>query len=174
MKLRLAAIVLVSAILAACETPAERISVAEYCADIGNAEDNICEMKFELDGQSRRLSDTELTVSSARRLAQTAMGRADSAMARAEAVERNLLANKDELSCKTVIFNQSKTGSCDAGYKLTSCHQTRFTHRAGGLSILREINDQQCRFHDRVLEMQLRCCEVGAGELTSTVVDTQG
>jgi hypothetical protein len=47
---------------------------------------------------------------------------------------------------------------CREGFTLTSCQQTRYTYRAGGPSILREINDQQCRFHDRVLEMQVRCC----------------
>jgi hypothetical protein len=40
--------------------------------------------------------------------------------------------------------------------------QTRYTTSAGGLAILRSINDTECRFNTRVLEMQVRCCHVGA------------
>jgi hypothetical protein len=29
------------------------------------------------------------------------------------------------------------------------------------MAILRSINDDQCRFSSRVLEMQVRCCRVG-------------
>ena len=34
------------------------------------------------------------------------------------------------------------------------------------MSILREINDEQCRFNSRVLEMQVRCCAVSGSAPT--------
>ncbi|MEZ5947040.1 MAG: hypothetical protein R3C04_09375 [Hyphomonas sp.] len=64
----------------------------------------------------------------------------------------------DSVVCETRTIQQSNVGTCRPGYTVTSCTQTRFTYRAGGPSILREINDQQCRFQDKVLEMQVRCC----------------
>ena len=33
-----------------------------------------------------------------------------------------------------------------------------------GPSIMREINDEQCRFHDQVLEIQVRCCAIARPE----------
>ena len=56
------------------------------------------------------------------------------------------------------LRQKTDVGSCEPGYTLMSCTQTRYTTARGGLSILREINDEQCRFNTRVLEMQVRCC----------------
>ena len=83
---------------------------------------------------------------------------ADEAKATAEAA----LAKTDEMVCETRTVQKSDTGTCRPGYTLTSCTQTRYTTRAGGLSFLREINDAQCRFNDRVLEMQVRCCNTAS------------
>jgi hypothetical protein len=98
--------------------------------------------------------------------AKGAQTRADQAMHMAEdamtmANSANAAANAlDNLHCETNTINQTDTGSCPANFRLMSCTQTRFTHRAGGPSIMRDINDKTCRFNTRVLEMKVRCCTI--------------
>ena len=66
------------------------------------------------------------------------------------------------LHCETRTIQRQKSGACSPGYKLISCTQTRYTYRAGAPSIMRAIDDNECRFQNQVLEMQLRCCMSGA------------
>jgi len=80
------------------------------------------------------------------------------------------LASIDDLYCETQTIQQTNIGSCPVGLKLMSCTQTRYTFRAGGPSILREINDETCRFHDRVLEMKVRCCTVSTSRPATTAL----
>ena len=162
----LAGAIAATALLAGCQMiPAEQ-TVAEYCANPDKASEAVCKLKLEIDGNSTALADTDMRLSQARAMADSATdaaaraqasadearARADAAMARAEE------AYGREVQCETLTIQNSDTGSCRPGYALTSCTQTRYTYRAGGMSILREINDEQCRFNSRVLEMQVRCC----------------
>jgi hypothetical protein len=149
--------------LAGCMGIPREMTVAEYCANPKKANENVCRLKVEIDGQSTALADTNMRLSEARSVADNALsaaGRAQSTAdgAAATAAEALNRANSNRVVCETRTIQKTNTGSCRPGYTLTSCTQTRFTYRSGGPSILREINDQQCRFNDRVLEMQVRCC----------------
>lgn len=171
MKLKLlAAAALCSVLAAGCQTapdPVEEMTVSEYCAIPGNIEDHVCQVKLELDGQSELLANTSMSLSSARAIADAARTRAEEAHRKAEEArlmaERALL-SRDDLVCKTQVIQKTKIGACETGYTLMSCAQTRFTHNAGGVSIMREINDSECRFQDRVLELQVRCCRLATPE----------
>lgn len=145
----------------ACMNIPREMTVAEYCANPRKANENVCRLKVEIDGQSVALADTNMRLSEAFRLTAEAQATADSAKADAAAAmakAEEALARKDPMVCETRTVQKTNIGTCREGYTLTSCTQTRFTYRAGGPSILREINDTQCRFNDRVLEMQVRCC----------------
>ena len=94
-----------------------------------------------------------------------AQASADAAMSRA-----NQALNMSDLDCMTNTINQSAVGSCPTGYTVMGCSQTRYTHAAGGLSFLREVNNDQCRFNSKVLEMDVRCCrraDAGASQQSS-------
>ncbi len=168
-----------AAALAGCQTLQQRnMSVAEYCADPDRAGERVCQLKIELDGQSTSLASTNMSLSEARKIADeakslagaaysaanNAQSTADQAMSRANAA---LLSEKD-LVCETRTIRQTKVGTCQPGYTLMSCTQTHYTTRSGGPSIMREINDQQCRDHDQVLELQARCCKASATTTTTT------
>lgn len=145
----------------ACMNVPSEMTVAEYCANPKKANENVCRLKVEIDGQSTALADTNMRLADAFKLTADAQATADSAKADAAAAmaRADEAMNKtDPMVCETRTIQKTNVGTCREGYTLTSCTQTRFTYRAGGPSILREINDQQCRFHDRVLEMQVRCC----------------
>ena len=82
----------------------------------------------------------------------------------------NQALNMSDLDCMTNTINQSAVGSCPTGYTVMGCSQTRYTHAAGGLSFLREVNNDQCRFNSKVLEMDVRCCrraDAGASQQSS-------
>jgi hypothetical protein len=162
--------------LAGCMGIPREMTVAEYCANPRKANENVCRLKVEIDGTSTALAATDMRLSEARSIADNALaaaGRAQTtadgaqstagqALARAEAA----MNKREQVVCETVTVQKSNTGTCRPGYALTSCTQTRFTYRSGGPSILREINDQQCRFNDRVLEMQVRCCGTASASPT--------
>ena len=162
-------------LLAACQSP-DNISVAEYCANPDKAWDNVCQLNVEVNGTQTALADTDLRLSQARSIANSALdaasraqetansAQASAASAQATANEARSLAlsSLDDLQCQTLTINKTDTGSCPANFRLMSCSQTRYTHRAGGLSFLREINDEKCRFNSRVLEMKVRCCTVAS------------
>jgi hypothetical protein len=138
--------------VSACMNIPNDMTVAEYCANPKKADENVCRLKVEIDGTSTALASTDMRLADAQATADSAKADAAAAMAKAEE------ALADTMVCETTTVQKSNVGSCREGYTLTSCNQTRYTYRAGGPSILREINDQQCRFNDRVLEMQVRCC----------------
>lgn len=147
--------------VSACMNIPNEMTVAEYCANPNKAAENVCRLKVEIDGQSSALADTDMRLSDAFKLTAEAQATADSAKADAAAAmttAQEALAKGDSMVCETRTVQKTNVGTCREGYTLTSCTQTRYTTRAGGPSILREINDQQCRFNDRVLEMQVRCC----------------
>lgn len=147
--------------LAGCQAFPSNTTVAEYCSDAENAVDPVCQLNVEINGQKTALADTDLRLSEARSVADGAQTTADEAKAMAEeSLRYSEAALSDDLLCETRTVQKSNVGACEPGWKLMSCTQTRFTYAAGGVSIMREINDDMCRFHDRVLEMQLRCCTV--------------
>lgn len=164
---------LVAGLLGACQS-SENILVADYCADPTKEWENVCQLHVEVNGTRAALADTDLKLSEARSIANSAVSAAASAQATADNAlasanraqstaneARSLAASSlDDLKCQTLTINKTDTGSCPVNYRLMSCNQTRFTHRSGGLSFLREINDQTCRFNSRVLEMKVRCCTV--------------
>ncbi len=161
--------------LAGCATglPSD-MTVAEYCANPDRAAESVCRLKVEIDGNATALSETNMSLSEARQMADSAMSAAAEAQASADAAQSRadeafsmansaLLSEKD-LDCKTTTIQKSNIGTCEPGYTVMGCVQTRYTHRAGGLSFLRELNNEQCRFNSRVLEMQVRCCRAAGAD----------
>lgn len=146
------------------------MTVAEYCADSERASEDVCRLKVEIDGNATALAETNMSLREARRMADSAVSAAEAAQASADAAQNRAdeayslathLSEKD-LDCKTTTVQKSDTGTCEPGYTVMGCVQTRYTYRAGGLSFLRELNNEQCRFNSRVLEMQVRCCRAAA------------
>lgn len=172
--------------LVSCAGIPRDTSVAEYCADVRKANENVCRLKVEIDGNATSLASTNLSLREARSIADRALSAANSAQlsansAQASANQANSLAqqamqradsalgNMENLTCETRTIQKTNIGTCEPGYTLMSCNQSRFTYAAGGLSILREIDDKQCRFHDRVLEMKVRCCKTTQSTGVSTI-----
>ncbi len=151
----------------ACQQIPEDMTVAQFCAQPDKSNTDVCKINVEIDGQKRALSDTDMRLSQARQIADSAMSRANSAQSSADAAmaaannAQSSIATQAQFNCETKTIQRAKTGSCGEGYKVQSCVQTRFTYRAGAPSILREISDEGCRFNDQVLEMQIRCCTTG-------------
>ncbi len=155
------------------------MTVAEYCANPDKASESVCRLKVEIDGNTTALAETNMSLGQARSLADNAMQAAASAQSAADRAQTRAdqaysLANsamlqEKDLICKTQTVQKSNVGTCEPGYTVMGCVQTRYTHRAGGLSFLRELNNEQCRFNSRVLEMQVRCCTAAssAGTLSS-------
>ena len=150
------------------------MTVAEYCANPDNSSEEVCRLKVEIDGNATALAETNLSLRDARQMADSAMSAANSAQASADAAQSRAeeayslathLSEKD-LDCKTSTVQQSTVGTCEPGYTVMGCVQTRYTHRAGGLSFLRELNNEQCRFNSQVLEMQVRCCRAAGDGAT--------
>ena len=165
---RLFAAMATAALLAACQGIPTEQTVAEYCAVPDHQDEGVCKLKVEIDGQSVALADTDMRLSQARDVADGAAVAAAEAreMAAAAMARAEEAANRaDQVVCETRTIQNSKIGTCRPGFTLTSCTQTRYTYRAGGMSIMREINDKQCRFHDKVLEMQVRCCAAASSGL---------
>lgn len=148
---------------AACQQIPEDMSVVEYCSNPDNLNKDVCKVNVEIDGQKRALAETNMSLSQARQIADNALAKANAAQATADEAKAaaNAAMTQAAFNCETQTVQRSKTGSCPSGYKVQSCVQTRFTYRAGAPSILREINDDSCRFNDKVLEMQIRCCTTG-------------
>lgn len=162
---------MLAATLAGCATglPSD-MTVAEYCANPDRASEDVCRLKVEIDGNSTALAETNMSLREATNIANSAASAAAAAQASADAAQRRAdqavalaaqLSEKD-LDCKTSTIQKSNIGTCEPGYTVMGCVQTRYTHRAGGLSFLRELNNEQCRFNSRVLEMQVRCCRAAA------------
>jgi hypothetical protein len=167
MKTRLfVAMAAMAAALGACQSIPEDMTLVEYCADAKKANRDVCKVNVEIDGQKQALAQTNMSVSEARLLASDALSRANAAQASADAA---MTKANEPLNCETRTLNRTNTGTCSPGYKVVSCTQTRYTTRAGGLSFLREINDVECRFNDKVLEVQVRCCAAGDVPLVTPV-----
>lgn len=154
----LAAMALVG-LLGACQSIPREQSVGEFCADARHANRDVCKVNVEIDGVKTALSRTDMRLSEAEKLAASAQSTAQEALNR-----------QDQMFCETRSLRNTRVGTCAPGYTLVSCTQSRFYKKAGGLSIMRAIDDQQCRFHDPVLEMQVRCCMAGAARLPTTPV----
>lgn len=159
----LAAALGLAALAPACANRSGELSVAEYCADPGRAQERVCEVHAEMRSNDLSLGER---IGQAFGLAADARDRAD----RAQSTADNALAmtTAAELTCVTRTLRNQQIGTCDPGYALTACTQTRYTTRAGGMSILRELSDERCRFNTQVLEMQVRCCYAGPTPPPST------
>lgn len=159
----LAAAVAMALAAAACQAIPEDMTVVEYCSNPDNVNKDVCKVNVEIDGQKRALSETNMSLSQARSIADNALARANSAQASADAAKAaaDAAMTQAAFNCETKTVQRSKVGNCGTGYKVQSCVQTRFTYNAGAPSILREISDEGCRFNDQVLEMQIRCCTTG-------------
>ena len=154
--------------LGGCMSIPKSMSVAEYCANPKKATENVCRLKVEIDGTSTALAQTNLSLSQARILATKALGAAAAAQSSADRAQstansalslaHSAMLKEENLFCQTRTVQKSAIGTCEPGYTVMGCTQTRYTHRAGGLSFLREVNNHQCRFNSPVLEMQVRCC----------------
>ncbi|MEM7767923.1 MAG: hypothetical protein AAF253_10610 [Pseudomonadota bacterium] len=158
-------------------------SVADYCANPTNAETHVCQLSMDVDGTRTALAETDMSLTQASeiadrslRAAAQAQRTADGAQATAdEALRRaNAALAEDDLFCETRVINNSDVGTCAEGFTVMSCSQTRYTTRAGGLSFLREIDNEQCRFNARVLEMHVRCCAAATSASTTAMLSLPG
>lgn len=139
----------IAALGAACATGhTGNKSLEQYCAIGDNADTDIC--KVNAAGIARD--------NATKALAQQGVDAAGRAQATADAA----LARQDGVFCETRTFNRTSTASCGTGYTLVGCAQSRYTYRAGGPTVMRDMDDQSCRFATRVLEIKARCCMVGA------------
>lgn len=169
MKLRMvAATAAVAMALGACQSIPDDQTLAQYCGDAAHANKDVCKVNVEIDGQKTALASTNMSLSEARKIADRALADANTAQQTAlQAQQTAIDAQKAAaFNCETKTIRRSKTGSCSPGYKLVSCTQTHYTTRAGGPSIMRSIDDSQCVFQTRVLEIQARCCATGAVQPT--------
>jgi hypothetical protein len=139
----------IAALAAACATGhTGNKSLEQYCAIGDNADTDICKVNaagIARDNQTRALAQQGVD-----------------AAGRAQATADAALARQDGVFCETRTFNRTNTASCASGYTLVGCAQSRYTYRAGGPTVMREMDDQSCRFATRVLEIKARCCMVGA------------
>ncbi len=158
---RMFAIAGIALAAAACGGVPKDMTVAEYCANPKKGGEAICKVNVEIDGQKRALADTSMSLTEARQVADNALLAAQRAQA---SIDQNA-SRTDLLNCETRTLSKTNEGSCSPGYKLVSCTQSRYTYRAGGMSIMRSIDDQSCRFHDKILEMKVRCCMAGGSAL---------
>lgn len=167
----IASAIVLAAAATACQQIPNEMTVVEYCSNPDNLNKDVCKVNVEIDGQKRALAETNMSVGQARQIAENALSRANAAQASADAAASSL--QQTALHCETRTVQRQKIGSCSPGYKLISCTQTRYTFRAGAPSIMRAIDDNECRFNGQVLEMQLRCCSAGAVAPPTEAVVTQ-
>jgi hypothetical protein len=135
----------------ACSNLTGDMTIAQWCGeDPGRADTDICKQHQD----TMTLGDR---IASVLGIANRAQSTADQAMAR-------------NVVCVTRTLNRTRTGTCDPGYVLAGCTQTRYTTRAGGMAILRSVNDTECRYNSQVLEVQVRCCAMGPNPPPATMV----
>ncbi len=144
----------------ACTSTLDGRQLAEYCADPRKSGKDLCAVNTEIQSVRSDLAVTDRKAGDALELARQAKTTADEA-------------NAKNVVCATKTISRAQSGSCDPGYTLMGCTQTRYTHAAGGLSVLRAVDDQSCRFNTRVLEMQVRCCQVGVQTQTAAAEQPQ-
>jgi hypothetical protein len=145
------------ALLAAgCASRTGDMTIAEWCAQDPASRSNTDICKQHADTEQVRTSLGQ-RIAEVFGVANRAQATADQAMGR-------------QITCVTRTLNRTRTGTCDPGYTLTGCTQTRYTTRAGGMAIMRSINDTECRFNSQVLEVQVRCCAMGPNPPPATMV----
>ena len=145
MKARTLLFVLFAAVATACATGhTGDKSVAEYCADPKKANTDTCKVQAGVAANATKITAVE--------------AKADAAMTAANAAN----ARQDGVFCETRTVRYAKSGACSQGYTLMGCTQSRYWKRAGGVSIMREIDDKECTYATKVLELKVRCCMVGA------------
>jgi hypothetical protein len=169
MKLKMmVAVSAVAMALGACQSIPKEQTLAQYCGDVKHAEKDVCKVNVEIDGQRTALASTNMSLSEARGIADRALAQANTAQQTAMQAQQTAMdAQKAAVfNCETKTIRKTSTGSCSPGYKLVSCTQTHYTKRAGGPSIMRSIDDAQCTFQTKVLEVQARCCADGAVQPT--------
>lgn len=156
--MRIASIIAVAALAlltGACANRTGDMTILQWCAaDVGRADTDICKQHADTEEVRTTLGQR---ISEVFGVANRAQSTADQAMAR-------------DVRCVTRTLNRTRTGTCDPGYTLTGCTQTRYTARAGGMAIVRSINDTECRFNSQVLEVQVRCCAMGPNLPPATMV----
>jgi hypothetical protein len=159
--MRIASIVAAAALAlfaAGCANRTGDMTIAEWCsADPARVNTDICKQHADTEEVRTSLGQRIAEVFG---VANRAQATADQAMTR-------------EITCVTRTLNRTRTGSCDPGYTLTGCTQTRYTTRAGGMAIMRSVNDTECRFNGQVLEVQVRCCAMGPNPPPATQVRDQ-
>lgn len=157
-----ACMALLALVLAACANRTGDATLAAYCADPGRQEQDLCKVHREIETTRGDVRRNRADIDATRQTADQALSLAQQANLR-----------EDGLTCVTRTLRRTDTGTCEAGYVLTSCAQSRYTSAAGGPTVLRDINDERCRFATRVLEMKVRCRHVGseAPPVTAEVVD---
>jgi hypothetical protein len=139
---------------AGCDRTGDQ-SIADWCAaDANRANTDICKQHADTEDVRTTLGGRIAEVFG---VAHHAQDTADQAMAR-------------NVVCVTRKLRRVQSGACDPGYTLTSCTQTHFGNRAGGMAIMRTINDSECRYNQRVLEVQVRCCAMGPNPPPATMV----
>ena len=132
---------------AACTHTLNGKTLADYCSDSRNTTKDLCAVNTEIQSTRAQLAVTDKTANDALAMATTA--------------------NNKNVVCQTVTLRRTKSASCAAGYTLMGCTQTHYTKRAGGMSIIRAVDDHQCTFAAKVLEVQARCCMVGTPTQTA-------
>lgn len=141
-----------------CANRTGDMTIAQWCAaDTSRANTDICKQHADTEEVRTSLGQRIAEVFG---IATRAQATADQAMSR-------------DITCVTRTMNRTRTGTCDPGYTLTGCTQTRYTSRAGGMAILRSINDAECRYNGQVLEVQVRCCAMGPNPPPATMVSDQ-
>jgi len=156
--MRIATIVAAAALAllaAGCANRTGDQSIAEWCgADSNRANTDICKQHADTEGVRTTLGER---IAGVLGVASRAQATADQAMTR-------------NVVCVTRTLNRTRAGTCDPGYTLTGCTQTRYTTRAGGMAILRSVSDTECRYNSQVLEVQVRCCAMGPNPPPATMV----
>jgi hypothetical protein len=149
-----AALALVS-LAGACANRTGDMTIAQWCSqDASRGDTDICKQHRDTE---------EVRTSLGTRIAEV-FGVANRAQQTADqAMSRNVV-------CVTRTLNRTRAGTCDSGYTLTGCTQTRYTRRAGGMAILRSVNDTECRYNAQVLEVQVRCCAMGPNPPPATMI----
>lgn len=142
----------------ACANRSGDQTIAAYCGIAKHAGEDLCKVHRDVESTRAEVKRNREDLDATREVAD----RADRTASEALGLAQQANARGQNLSCNTRTLRRTAVGSCENGYVLTSCSQSRYTTRAGGATVLRDINDQQCRFATRVLEMKVRCCAVGA------------
>jgi hypothetical protein len=142
--------------LTGCNHALKNTQLSEYCSNEKNADTDLCALNGEFTKDRQAIATAQSTANDAKSAAGKAQSTADSAQTAANE------ANAKVVNCTTNTLRKTQTGSCEAGYTLVGCTQTHYTTRAGGMAILRSIDNTECKYNARVLEVQVRCCQVGA------------